>query len=216
MSFTGARGAAWAQKEEIHALEIAIIAEARAEVEHLLGEAEAQAQRIRREAEAQSAAEREALLQEAAAQATALGESTVARAQLEAQRLKLRRREALIVTVFEAAAQRLPALLEAPGYTETVAALVRDGVERLNVRTNLILCVDSQTGAHLGADHLAALSAELGVTLTLGAPLELGVGVMVETPDGHRRYDNTLSARLNRMREALRAPVYHILMGEQP
>jgi vacuolar-type H+-ATPase subunit E/Vma4 len=196
-------------------LEAAIKAEVRAAADRLEGEASAQVQRIQREAEAQSALEREKRLQEAEAEVATVGESAVARAQLEAQRLKVLRREQLITTVFETAAQRLPALVEAPDYPETVAALVRDAVRRLNVGAALTVRADARTRAHLGAEQLAALSVELGVTLTLGAPLEAGLGVMVETLDGHRRYDNTLSARLDRMREALRAPVYHILMGDE-
>ena len=37
---------------------------------------------------------------------------------------------------------------------------------------------------------------------------------MLETPDGHRRYDNTLETRLARMKDDLRTPIYHILMGD--
>ncbi|MDX9956293.1 MAG: V-type ATP synthase subunit E family protein [Anaerolineae bacterium] len=216
MSFSGAGGAASPQKERFRTLEAAIKAEVRAEVDLLQGEALAQVQRIQREAEAQSALEREKRLQEAASEAAIVGESAVARAQLEAQRLKVLRREQLLTTVFAAAAQRLPVLVEAPDYAETAAALVRDAVRRLNVRAALVVRADTQTCARLDAERLAALSAELGAPLTLGAPLEVGVGVVVETPDGHRRYDNTLSARLDRMRDALRAPVYHILMGDKP
>lgn len=216
MSYSGAGGAASPQKERIRTLEAAIKAEVRAEVDLLQGEALAQVQRIQREAEAQSALEREKRLQEAASEAAIVGESAVARAQLEAQRLKVLRREQLLTTVFAAAAQRLPVLVEAPDYAETAAALVRDAVRRLNVRAALVVRADTQTCARLDAERLAALSAELGAPLTLGAPLEVGVGVVVETPDGHRRYDNTLSARLDRMRDALRAPVYHILMGDKP
>ncbi len=53
-----------------------------------------------------------------------------------------------------------------------------------------------------------------GVRLRAGEPLARGTGVVLETPDGHRRYDNTLETRLARMQDGLRAPVYHILMGE--
>jgi vacuolar-type H+-ATPase subunit E/Vma4 len=36
----------------------------------------------------------------------------------------------------------------------------------------------------------------------------------VETMDKHRRYDNTLEARLSRQKSALRSSVYQLLMGE--
>jgi vacuolar-type H+-ATPase subunit E/Vma4 len=40
------------------------------------------------------------------------------------------------------------------------------------------------------------------------------VGVIVQSGDGRLRYDNTLQARLNRMRGTLRAPAFRVLMGE--
>lgn len=58
------------------------------------------------------------------------------------------------------------------------------------------------------------MSKELNITIRLGEPLKRGLGVMVETQDGHRQFDNTLETRLRRMKETLRSPVYHILMGE--
>ena len=61
---------------------------------------------------------------------------------------------------------------------------------------------------------LEKISEELNVPLKLGAPLKKGTGAVVETPDGHINYDNTLETRLARLQNSLRSPVYHILMGE--
>jgi vacuolar-type H+-ATPase subunit E/Vma4 len=61
---------------------------------------------------------------------------------------------------------------------------------------------------------LEQLSKELKVKIQLGELLEQGTGVVVETVDGHRQYDNTLETRLKRMQDMLRTPVNHILMGE--
>jgi vacuolar-type H+-ATPase subunit E/Vma4 len=48
----------------------------------------------------------------------------------------------------------------------------------------------------------------------LGTSLTEGTGVIVETAEGHRQYDNTLEARLSRLQEELRSPVYRLLLGE--
>ena len=48
----------------------------------------------------------------------------------------------------------------------------------------------------------------------MGEPLKQGMGVVVQTPDGHRRYDNTLETRMTRLQDAMRNPVYRLLMGE--
>jgi vacuolar-type H+-ATPase subunit E/Vma4 len=68
----------------------------------------------------------------------------------------------------------------------------------------------------LDGQVLTDLGQELAVQLELGEPLERGTGVVIVTADGHRRYDNTLETRLDRMQAGLRTPVYHILMGDTP
>jgi vacuolar-type H+-ATPase subunit E/Vma4 len=54
----------------------------------------------------------------------------------------------------------------------------------------------------------------LKVKLTIKGELKQGTGVIVQTEDGRLQYDNTLETRLSRLKNALRSPVYHILMGE--
>jgi vacuolar-type H+-ATPase subunit E/Vma4 len=61
---------------------------------------------------------------------------------------------------------------------------------------------------------LVELGKELDVDLELGEPLARGIGIVLETADAHRRYDNTLSARLARMEDTLRGRLYHVLMGD--
>ena len=47
----------------------------------------------------------------------------------------------------------------------------------------------------------------------MGEALEAGTGVLVQPPDGHLQFDNTLENRLGRMQSALRAEVYRVLTG---
>jgi vacuolar-type H+-ATPase subunit E/Vma4 len=53
------------------------------------------------------------------------------------------------------------------------------------------------------------------VEIEVGAPLEKGTGVMVESESGRMVFDNTLENRLNRLQNTLRSPVYHLLSGEK-
>jgi vacuolar-type H+-ATPase subunit E/Vma4 len=115
--------------------------------------------------------------------------------------------------VFAEAHERLPHLVERPDYRDVVFALVREAVIRLNT-AELLVRMDTATRRILTDATLDQVSREMGVELQAGDPLEHGVGVVVETPDGHRRYDNTLDSRLTEMQQPLRAPVYHLLMGE--
>ena len=104
------------------------------------------------------------------------------------------------------------AYLEIPfGRSELVEIL-----ERVTRKSKLVVLADDETRRALDKAALADLAQELAVQLELGETLERGTGVVIVTADGHRRYDNTLETRLERMQATLRAPVYHILMGETP
>jgi vacuolar-type H+-ATPase subunit E/Vma4 len=77
-----------------------------------------------------------------------------------------------------------------------------------------IVRADAETLKSLPTSVLETISKEAGVRIQLGDPLENGLGIIVETEDKHRQYDNTLSTRLRRMQDTLRSSVYRILMGE--
>jgi vacuolar-type H+-ATPase subunit E/Vma4 len=90
---------------------------------------------------------------------------------------------------------------------------VREAVAHLGTDEALVRA-DVETRKVLNDEVLVDLGRELGVRLRAGEPLAQSTGIVLETPDGHRRYDNTLETRITRMWDGLRTPVYHILMGE--
>lgn len=203
------------EQDNIQVLKSAIMEEAREEASRILADAEAQAENIRQQAEGQAETEREAILQQARREAEALHGQAAATAQLEARTLKLKRREQLLERVFTSARQKLAAASEWPDYDPIVRRLAREAVEYLDASEALVR-IAAGTQRLLDEEALADLGRELGVHLHAGAPLAQSTGVVVETPDGHRRYDNTLETRLARMKDVLRTAVYHILMGETP
>jgi vacuolar-type H+-ATPase subunit E/Vma4 len=87
-------------------------------------------------------------------------------------------------------------------------AVVQLGANPVRVRA------DEGTRKHLTASVLAAAEKDLKLKIEMGEPLSGVSGVIAETPDGRRQFDNTLESRLARMRPALRAAVHRILMGE--
>jgi len=99
------------------------------------------------------------------------------------------------------------------GYPDIVQQLVREGATQLGAETMLVHA-DRRTMELLPDAVLRRLSQALGVELQRGDLLAQGIGVIVETVDGHRQFDNTLEARLRRWQDTLRTPVYHLLMGE--
>jgi V/A-type H+-transporting ATPase subunit E len=198
---------------DIQALKSAIKGDARGEADQVLADAQARAEDIRQQAEAQADAECEAILKRARQEAEAQRSHAAAAAQLEAQTLKLKRREQLLERVFADARRQLASAPQWPYYEQIVRRLVREAVERLGA-DEVLVRADEGTRKVLDDDVLADLGEELGIHLRVGEPLAQGTGIVLETPDGHRRYDNTLETRLAHMQNRLRAPVYHILMGE--
>ena len=203
------------EQNGIQALTSAIQEEAAEEVNRILADARTEARSLRRQAQAQAEAEREAILQRARREVEAFHEHTVAAAQLEAQKLKLQRREQLLERAFTEARQQLVSAPQWPEYEKIARDLLREAVERLGA-DELVVRADEETRRALGDKVLADMEKELGVHLRIGEPLVQSSGIVVETVDGHRRYDNTLETRLARMRGHLRTPIYHLLMGETP
>jgi vacuolar-type H+-ATPase subunit E/Vma4 len=199
--------------ENLRKLARVVLHEANAEAERILAEAKTKTETVLQRAQKQAEAEREAILQQARQEAENIRSEAIAAAELQAQTKRLERREILLNRVFEAARERLPTIPQWTNYDQTARQLVREaanhlGVEEVRIRT------DAETRKLLPDDALAELSEELGIQLQSGASLARATGVVAETVDGHRQYDNTLQARLNRQQELLRAPVYRILMGK--
>jgi vacuolar-type H+-ATPase subunit E/Vma4 len=203
------------EQSDIQALKSTIMEEAREEAGQILADAQAQAESIQQQAQAQADAEREAILQRAREETKALREHTAAAAQLEAQTLILKRREQLLERAFADARRELASVPQWLDYEQIAHRLVREAVENLGADEALVRA-DEGTRRVLGDEVLADLGRELGVRMRIGEPLTQSTGIVLETPDGHRRYDNTLETRLARMRDALRSPVYRVLMGEVP
>jgi V/A-type H+-transporting ATPase subunit E len=200
-------------EQNIQNLARAVLNEARAEAEQSLSDARARAEAIQQQAQARADAVRTSILAQARQRAEQIRNQAVASAQLEARRLQLERREALLNRVFEAAKGRLSAVQGWSDYAEIVQQFVREGAAQLQADA-IRVHADQQAMKLLDDTLLGRLSHALGIDVQRGNVLERGIGVIVETVDGHRQFDNTLEARLRRMQEELRSPVYHLLMGE--
>jgi vacuolar-type H+-ATPase subunit E/Vma4 len=199
--------------KSIKALSRAVMKKAHADADQVLADAKAKADAVHEQAQQQAEKEREEILGRARQRAERIRSQEVAAAQLKARTLKLEQREKLLDNVFDAVRQRLPTVQQWTDYDQVVLLLVRQAVGRLKAKEGRIWA-DERAREILSEEALADLSEELGVQLQLGEPLQQGVGVIAKTPDGHREYDNTLEARLNRWQDELRFSVYHLLMGE--
>jgi vacuolar-type H+-ATPase subunit E/Vma4 len=191
----------------------AVLSEAQAEADQVLAAARAKADAIRERAREQAQTERDEILRHARQEAESTRSQAIASAELQARTIRLERREKLLEGVFEAARQQLPTVVRWGDYGEIVSQLIREGVDHLGASAVRIRA-DAQTQALLTDALLRQVSQETGAELEVGETLEHGTGIVAETVDGHRQYDNTLEARLGRWQDTLRAPVYRILVGE--
>jgi vacuolar-type H+-ATPase subunit E/Vma4 len=200
-------------EESLQVLSRAVQSEARAEAEQILADAKAKVEAIRQRSQEQAAGERTEILECASREAERIRSQAIATAQLKARTLQLERREKLLDSTFEAVRQQLPAVQQWTDYDQIARHLLREALIHLGADTAQIRA-DEQTRMLLTDQVLAEISRELGVQAQLGTALKRGTGVIVETVDGHRQYDNTLENRLSRLQNMLRSPVHHLLMGE--
>jgi vacuolar-type H+-ATPase subunit E/Vma4 len=218
----GWRGVSWTgeqsglrPQDNIESLEQAILQEAQGEAQQIVEGAQTQAQIIYQEAESQVKTEGNVILERARKKADTLRSQAEASARIDAQTLKLKRREHLLAQVFDRAREQLASATQWPDYDQVARHLVRDAVKHLG-SDNVLVRADAATKRVLTPDVLAEMATELGVYVRAGEPLLEGTGIMLETPDGQCRYDNRLETRLARIQSALRTSVYRILTGEEP
>lgn len=201
------------EEENIQALSHAVMTEARSEAEQSIADARQKADEIQAKAREQAAAERAKILENAKKEATRLHSQTIASAHLKARTLQLDQREKILTDVFDRAKRQLTDVQKEGGYKDIVISLMKEALGRIS-SDSAVIQADERTRALLTPDTLKTVSQETGMRLELGETLKQGTGVVVQTVDGHRRYDNTLETRMSRLQDSLRNPVYQLLMGE--
>jgi len=199
--------------ENIEALSHAMLSDAKAEAEQILAEARTKADAIRQKAEDEAAAERAQILERASSEADRLRGQMIATTQMKTRTMELDHREKLLEKVFVAANQQLADVQKRSDYNAIARRLVREALTQLKPSSAKIRA-DKITQSSLTKQVMDELSKEFNSSLVFGEPLEQGIGVIIETDDGHLQYDNTLETRLSRLQNGLRPPVYRILIGE--
>ncbi len=199
--------------ESMKALSRTVLDEARSEAKQILEDAKTQVAAIQERAKAQAEAQRVEILEKATQDAERIRGQAIASAQVTARTLELKEREKLLNEVFEASLKQLPSIQQRTDYGQIVKELLHEAL--VNLETDAAKThADETTRGYLNDSLLDEIAKELKVKVTLGENLENVHGIIVETMDGHRQYDNTLESRLERMQNSLRSPVFHLLMGE--
>ena len=202
------------ETQDIDMLERAILTEARDEAEQIKAEAKEKADAIRKRAQERAEAERKAILDRAREEVERLRGQAVATAQLKARSLELAHREKLLDRVFKAEKEKLPEVQKRPDFDQIASMLLREALTQLRVK-KADSRADETTQKSLKKGALDEISKELDGEFNITGTLEEGIGVVVDAADGKLHYDNTLETRLNRLQNALRSSVYHVLIGEK-
>ena len=149
------------------------------------------------------------ILETSVKQAEALKRQIVGAAELEARNAQLRVLEKAVNDAVADAISGLPRL-DARRYEEALSRLISEGVEIIGPKA-MVSCSSK--------DHsrVASVMKETGRRhpgVTAGETnLETTGGVVLTTPDGAIRFDNTIEARLGRLRPTLRKEVADLLSG---
>ncbi|MGA7192236.1 MAG: V-type ATP synthase subunit E family protein [Anaerolineales bacterium] len=202
------------EDENIEALSRAILRDAQAEAEQIQTDAKAKVDAIRQRAQEQAESESKVILDHAHVESERLRGQVIASAQLKARTLQLEHREKILDKVFEAARQRLSSIQKRSDYDQIVAQLLREALTQLKA-DHAEVRADDATQKSFKTQTLEQISKELNAHISMGKSLESGIGVVVDASEGRLHYDNTLETRLNRLQNALRSSVYHVLMGEK-
>ncbi len=201
-------------EENIELLSRTVLGEAHTEADQILIDARENADAIRQRAKEQAGLEQNRILERAAQSAKRIRGQAIASAQLTARSMLLESREKLLESVFAAAWQRLSGVQQRTDYDQIAKRLLRDSLIQMKA-SRVDFRADATTMKFLTGGVLDEISKELKVQIHVGRPLEKGIGVIVDTDNGHLHFDNTLDTRLTQLQNSLRAPVYHLLMGEQ-
>ena len=201
------------EQDKVQVLEQAIMEIAEQEVQAILDEARAKADSLQKQAQTKAAAESDRILEAARQKANELLGQAIAKAQLEAQMLKLRRREHVLMHTFDEARQRLTTIPQRPDYPDIARRLISEAATLMGDEA-FVIRADAATDHVVDDAFLEDLAEQLNVHLERGPQLDEGTGIVLTTPDGHRRYDNTLETRLSRIQDTVRTAVFHILAGD--
>ncbi|WP_297507740.1 V-type ATP synthase subunit E [Thermococcus sp.] len=190
--------------------------EAEQKIQYILNEAREEAEKLKEEARKRGEARAEWILRKAKTQAEIEKQRIIASARLEVRKKKLAVQEEYIRKVIDGLKERL-ASLDDEEYFPILVELTAKAIEELGVNSAVLR--SNERTLKLIVERLPRFKEELAkrlgkeVEVTIGEPLQTIGGVVVESPDGTVRVDNTFEARIERFKSELRATIARALFG---
>lgn len=146
------------------------------------------------------------ILEVGSRQAESVKRQIVGAAELDARNAQLRALEKAVNEVFDSAVKEI-SRLSGEDAEESLVRLMAEGLEIIGPRAR-VHCAAKDRKAVAAAVKKAGTQSKLTME---EEPIETIGGVVLSTPDGSVRFDNTFEARLERMRPTLRKDVAEIL-----
>lgn len=148
------------------------------------------------------------ILETSAKQAESVKRQIIGAAELEARNAQLKLVEKAVNDAFGLATKEVSGSSGA-AYERAVEKLIQEGLEVIG-STAKVRCASKDKKAVASAIRKLAGKAKVSFD---EEPIETMGGVVLTTPDGSVRFDNTFEARLERMKPTLRKDVAAILTG---
>jgi V/A-type H+-transporting ATPase subunit E len=186
-----------------------ILKDAQKEADKILSEAKKEVSSIKSDANAESKHETDRILKDGKKRADAEKQRILSSANLQAHNLKLASEEALIGTVLGKAMEKIDKLRVKGGadYEKAIKKLVKNSMEELG-GGKVVLSFDKKDqklGKKLAEEFKASL----------GEPMEIGGGVIVETKDSSLRVDNSFEKMLEREEDSIRSDLAGVLFSSK-
>ncbi len=150
------------------------------------------------------------ILETAAKQAESVRRQIIGGAELEARNAQLRALERAVNEAFDSATREISDS-KGTSYEKAMERLIQEGVAIIGPRAK-VQC--SSKDRRIVASAVKKLEGKEKVSID-DEPIETIGGVVLTTPDGSVRFDNTFEARLERTKPALRKEVAAVLTGTE-
>ncbi|MEO2241849.1 MAG: V-type ATP synthase subunit E family protein [Euryarchaeota archaeon] len=194
-------------------LEERILEEAKREAEEIVKEAEEEAEKILEKAKREAEERRREILDRARREAETRKRREIAQARLEARQLKLQAKEECIEEALERARRRIRELSE-EGSRRYLEFLERAAVEAARaISTDKVILRVNERDREAMEELLPDVRVEVDKEVELGDPVDILGGVIAESEDGSEVFDNSVEARMRRMRSELVRRVSDTLFG---
>jgi vacuolar-type H+-ATPase subunit E/Vma4 len=178
-----------------------ILNDAKRKAERTVTRAKRDAEKALNDARAEQEAERQQSLEQAAGRGDARSRAILSTVSQEVRRSRLTSRETIIAKCLDEALSQTNSL-SGNEASESLVALLQEAVAALG-SDELVVRVSPKEADMLTPEFLSAQGLIPGL-LKIQADDAIAGGVVVETPDGRRRFDNTHATRRARLLEPLR------------